>query len=249
MLEKRLLDKFRTKNYARQTIESISGSLRSFLRYAEQQGWCQKDLSRSIKAPRIYRYESLPSTPDWHIVKRLLSDSNMTSPREIRDHAILMLLSVYGIRSGEVSRLQLSDIDWRNETIQFTRSKSEKLQVFPLVKAVGDAILIYLKRVRHNSSRSKEIFLCMRAPYQPVTVSVLYSTVAPKLKAMNIQLKHYGPHALRHACATHLINNDVSLKEIANHLGHQHLDTTRLYAKVNLSKLRKVTEFKLGELL
>jgi len=70
-----------------------------------------------------------------------------------------------------------------------------------------------------------------------------------KLKKLNITIKHYGPHALRHACATHLISEEISLKEISNHLGHHTLDTTRIYAKVDLMSLRKVAEFDMGGLL
>ena len=223
--------------------------IRSFIKYAESQYWCPNDLSTSIKTPRIYKHESLPYAPKWDDVKKLLATKKIDSPRAIRDHAILMLLSVYGMRSGEVSRLRLEDIDWRNETIRLRRSKSAKSQVFPLAKPVGESILKYLKNVRPNERNCREIFLCMRAPYQPVTIPVVYTAVAPRLKALNLKLKHYGPHALRHACATHLINEGVSLKRIADHLGHQHLDTTRLYAKVDLNSLRKVAEFEMGELL
>jgi len=73
--------------------------------------------------------------------------------------------------------------------------------------------------------------------------------VSNKLKPLNLKIKHHGPHALRHACATHLINDGVSLKEISNHLGHRMLDTTRIYTKVDLNSLRKVSEIELGDLL
>ena len=66
---------------------------------------------------------------------------------------------------------------------------------------------------------------------------------------MNLNIKHHGPHALRHACATHLINEGVTLKEISDHLGHQGLDTTRIYTKVDLTSLRKVADFHFGDLL
>jgi len=66
---------------------------------------------------------------------------------------------------------------------------------------------------------------------------------------LNLNIKHHGPHALRHACATHLINEGVTLKEISDHLGHQGLDTTRIYTKVDLTSLRKVADFNLGDLL
>jgi site-specific recombinase XerD len=64
-----------------------------------------------------------------------------------------------------------------------------------------------------------------------------------------VSLPHYGPHALRHACATHLLERGLSLQEIGGHLGHHDPDTTRIYAKVDLTGLRQVADLDLGGLL
>jgi site-specific recombinase XerD len=77
----------------------------------------------------------------------------------------------------------------------------------------------------------------------------LYLVVSRRLRAVNPSLSHYGPHALRHACATHLLEQGLSLKEIGDHLGHRHPDTTRIYAKVDLAGLRQVADFDLGGVL
>ena len=95
----------------------------------------------------------------------------------------------------------------------------------------------------------REIFLRRRAPYGPLSSSNIYHIVSAKLRVIAPYIKHHGPHALRHACATHLMNEGVSLKEIGDHLGHQSLETTRVYAKVDLTNLRKVAELELGDLL
>jgi site-specific recombinase XerD len=86
-------------------------------------------------------------------------------------------------------------------------------------------------------------------PYRPLETSTVYQIVSRRLKPLNLNIKHHVPHALRHACATHLINEGITLKEISDHLGHQGLDTTRIYAKVDLISLRKVADFKIGDLL
>ena len=70
-----------------------------------------------------------------------------------------------------------------------------------------------------------------------------------RLHALGLTLPHYGPHALRHACATHLLAQGLSLKEIGDHLGHQSPETTRIYAKVDLAALRTVGDFSLEGLL
>jgi site-specific recombinase XerD len=73
--------------------------------------------------------------------------------------------------------------------------------------------------------------------------------VGRRPRALGVTLPHYGPHALRHACATHLLTRGLSLKEVGGHLGHQSPEATRIYAKVDLAGLRAVGDFDLEGLL
>ncbi|HCJ1077175.1 TPA: tyrosine-type recombinase/integrase [Legionella pneumophila] len=249
LIDEIIIKKHQVDNYSRRSVQSYVSIIRSFLRYAETKEWCNKNLADCIKAPRVYRYESLPYSPSWDDVKKILATSKTDFPTDIRDHAILMLLAIYGLRCSEVTHLSLEDIDWKNEQLYLKRSKSAKPQIFPLVHSVGEAIVNYLKNVRPCCAL-REIFVCRRAPYRPLKSSTIFAIVNRRLKPLNLRIKHHGPHALRHACATHLINEGLSLKEISDHLGHQGLDTTRIYAKVDLVNLRKVTEgMNLGDLL
>jgi len=243
-----LARKVNEEHYARTTVQTCASSLRSFFRYAEMRGWCAAGIAASIMAPRVFQYESLPSGPTWDDVQKLLTATAGDRPASIRDHAILMLFAVYGVRAGEVARLQLNDIEWRRETIVFTRSKLLGNHSFPLCQTVGEAIIRYLKVVRPRSS-ARELFLTMRAPFRPLTSGALCQLVARQLKPMGLPIKHHGPHSLRHACATRLINEGLSLKEVGDHLGHRCPETTRIYAKVDLAHLREVASFDLGGLL
>ena len=74
----------------------------------------------------------------------MLSGTNGDTPAEIRDYAILLLLAVYGVRSGELRRLRLDDIDWSGDRIFFDRSKSGRRDEVPLQTAVGEALVRYL---------------------------------------------------------------------------------------------------------
>ena len=243
-----LIKKHNEHGYSRNTVQNHASVIRSFLNYAESQNWCQTNLANSIKSPRVYSQESLPYSPNWDDVKQVLEISN-EHPTEVRNRAIVMLLAIYGLRCSEVIRLCLEDLDWKNELLHIRRSKDSKNQVFPLSKSVGEAILCYLKTVRQNNCSLREVFLCMRSPYRPLTTSAIYQIVSRKLKPLNLNIKHHGPHALRHACATRLINEGVRLEEIRDYLGHKGIETTRIYTKVDLANLRKVSEFEIGDLL
>src|SRR3974390_1926521 len=120
-------------------------------------------------------------------------------PKNIRDRAIIMLFAVYGMRVGEVRGLKLEDLDWENEVIYLTRPKPRRRQSYPLSYTVGEAILPYLKGARPRISR-REVFLTVKAPFQPLSSGSLYDLVSDRLRLLGVSLPHYGPHSLRHAC-------------------------------------------------
>jgi site-specific recombinase XerD len=232
--------------YARVTIRDWTEALRAFFRYAEMCGWCRAGLAASIRGPRLFAQASLPAGPSWDQVRRLLAMTEGDRPLDIRDRAILMLLAVYGLRAGEVTRLRLDDLNWERELLTIASSKARRPRTYPLIRSVGDAILRYLREVRPSAPR-REVFLTMRAPFQPLW-NALWKVVGRRLQSFGLAIPHHGPHALRHACATHLLARGLSLKEIGDHLGHVDLDTTRIYAKVDVNGLRQVADFDLGGL-
>ncbi len=232
----------------RASIKFYADSLRAFFRYAEVQSWCRSGLAAAIMAPTVYQHEWIPAGPSWELVQELLTRTAGNRPVDIRDRPILMLFAIYGLRSEEVQGLRLEDLDWDREVIHVVRPKPRTIQQFPLTPTVGDAILRYLKQVRlHRPSR--HVFLTLHAPYSPLSRSSLWKAVSRRLRPLQACLRHYGPHSLRHACATHLLSKGLSMKEIGDHLGHRSPDSTRAYAKVDLVGLREVAEFDLGGLL
>jgi integrase/recombinase XerD len=222
-----LAQKVNKEHYARVSIRDYASSLRSFFRYAEMRSWCPAGIAASIMAPRVFQQETLPSGPTWDVVQEIVDATAGGRPIAIRDHAILLLFAVYGVRSGEVARLQLTDIDWQREKITFTRSKMAGTHSFPLSPSVGAAIIRYLKEVRPKSLHP-QVFLTRRAPVGPISNGAMWAVVSRHLRKHAPSLKHHGPHSLRHACATHLINQGLSLKEIGDHLGHRDVEATRI---------------------
>jgi len=231
----------------RTSIALYVAKLRNFFRYAESKRWCRTGLA-ALDAPRIYRLESLPRGPAWSDVQRLLSSCAGKKQGEIRDHAMLLIIAVYGVRSGEVRQLRLEDVDWEREIVCIRRPKQRKSQHYPLVREVGVAILRYLREVRPKSAL-REIFLTQVQPYRSLTAAGFGTMVRQRLQRLGLVLPCYGPHSLRHSCATHLLAEGVSLKEIADHLGHVSLAATQMYAKVNLPALREVGDLPLAGLV
>jgi integrase len=181
-------------------------------------------------------------------VKRLLAAADGDRSTDIRDRALLLLLAVYGLRAGEVRALRLEDFDWKQELLHVPHGKRQKPRTYPLCHSVGDAVLRYLREVRPRTDH-REVFLTLRAPFPPISHGCLSHVVGDRLRALGLTLPHYGPHALRHACATHLLSQGLSLKEIGDHLGHRSPEATRVYAKVDLAALRCVGDLGLVRVL
>jgi site-specific recombinase XerD len=235
-------------SWGRGSVANAAKALRSFFRHAEQRGWCRPGIARCINGPRLYVHEGLPEGPTQEDVQRLLQSAKGESRYEIRARAILLLFAVYGLRSGEVSRLLISDFDWRAETFVVNHSKRGGTQAYPLQNEVGEAILEYLKKVRPRTAACRNLFLTLNPPYRPVDGS-LWAITSRRIRAAGIPCRRSGPHCLRHAFATRLLAQGVSLKQIGDLLGHRNSASTGIYAKVDLKMLRRVADFGLGGLL
>jgi len=236
------------QGWCRVSIATAASALRSFFVRMAVHGRCADGFAAGIEGPRLFKHESLPVGPQWKDVQRLIASADTDSPQDIRDRAILLLLAVYGLRCSEVVALSLDDVRWEQEILHVTRPKQRCKQDYPLTTDLGNAVLRYLQQVRQRSA-SRALFLSIKAPVRPLAPSSLHHLVATRMRALDIRCPRHGPHALRHACATHLVAEGLSLKQIGDHLGHRSPEATRTYAKVDLVGLRQVADFDLGALL
>jgi site-specific recombinase XerD len=234
--------------WTRVSTANVVTALRAFFRYAADERWCSNRLAESISRPRLYQQESLPYAPDWSAVQQMLADVDTDKPRDIRDRAILLLLALYGMRSGEVAALRLDQIDWAGRTLSLVRLKRRQPQIYPLLPAVAEALARYIDTVRPPSS-CQDVFLCMQAPLRPLKAGSIFDVANRRFVALGIEAAHRGGHALRHACAVRLLAEGLTLKEIGDHLGHRSTSATSTYAKVNMVALREVGAFDLGDVL
>jgi len=234
----------RAQGWSPSTIANQAQALRGFFLHAEGFGWCAPGLARGIRRPVLRKYDGVSRGLAWSDVRRLLRyASRQTATSSLRAHAILLLCSIYGLRSSEVSNLRLIDIDWREETFCVKRAKRGGFQRFPLQHEVGEAILRYLKARPRCPCRN--VFVTFQQPYRPISGPAMWKTVSHRFDVLGIQSNRRGPHALRHACATHLLKRGIPLKDIADLLGHRDAKTIGLYAKFDQRLLRRVAAFSL----
>ena len=228
----------------RTTIRTHADALRAFFRFAEDRGWSRPGVAAAIVAPRVYRDAALPVGPSWEEQRLLLASTESDCPADLRDRALLLTLSAYGLRVGEVCDLQLDDIDWEAETLRVRRPKTGRVDLFPLSRRVGEALARYLRHARPHTDVRK-IFLALTAPTRPLSASAISSVVRSRMQRCDIKCPRRGAHALRHAFAQRLLDEGFLMQEIGDCLGHRSLDSTAVYAKVALASLRQVADFDL----
>jgi len=229
----------RAAGLRRRSLKDLAERLRSMLRFLHRTGRIGVDLAPRIIAPVLYAYESIPSALSAGQISAVLkSTRGDRSPVGYRDYAILLLLSTYGLRDGEITRRRLADIDWRAEKLHIRHSKTGASSQLPLMAEVGEALLNYLRRGRPKTD-AREIFIRTRAPYR--RLAFLYSEVRGRLEAAGVRPHgKCGPHAFRHARAVSLLRASVSRKVIGDLLGHRSEESTLVYLKLATEDLRAI---------
>jgi site-specific recombinase XerD len=237
-------DEKREEGWGISTISNHAQALRKFFAYAGERGWCTPGMGPGISKPTLPKYHAGPKGPTWRDVRRLLRHDTRTKTPSLRARAILSLCSIYALRSSEVAGLRLRDIDWREETFYVKRAKRGGYQRYPLAYEVGEAIVRYLTKGRPRCA-CRSVFVTLGQPYRPLTAVAMWQTVSRRFGLLGIKSARRGPHALRHACATHLLRKGTSLKDIADFLGHRNVKSVAIYAKYDTRSLRQVAAFRL----
>jgi site-specific recombinase XerD len=224
------------------TIAVQASALRGWLGFLRLKGLLEIDLAQAVERPRIYRLSSLPQVFDQPTVEKLLGSVNRSAALGRRDYAMLLLAARYGLRSGDIRKLRLEDIHWREQRIVLIQSKTQQPLELPLLADVDEALTDYPRHGR-PSCDAREIFLRHMRPIAPfANGNSHWAVMARALRGAGITRcdPRRGFHLLRHSLATHLLGGGVSIDVISDVLGHTSVETTRRYAQVDLTGLRSV---------
>ncbi len=216
-------------------------ALRAFLRYLHHHGNITSNLAACVPSVAAWSFSSLPRFLRPDQVERVLEHCDRSTSGGRRDYAMLSLFARLGLRAGEVAALTLDDIDWDGGCFT-VRNKGGRWTPMPLPQEVGEAIADYLANGR-PSCTDRHVFIRDHAPQTGFASSSAVSAVASRaLARAGIELPRGGAHLFRHSLATDMLRQGASLAEIGELLRHQHPDTTRLYAKVDLQALRALAQ-------
>jgi site-specific recombinase XerD len=220
------------------SVKGRVGELRSLLRFLYLQGLTPRPLAVAVPPVAGWRDTGVPKAIPAGDVQRLLDSCDRADPIGIRDYAILMLVARLGLRSAEVARLELGDIDWRAGQIT-VRGKACRQDGMPLPCDVGEALAAYLSQAR-PATPLRQAFLAAKAPMRAIPPG-LVSDVAHRA-CDRAGLPRGGAHRLRHTLATQMLRRGANIVEVSQVLRHRDLATTAIYAKVDFTVLRTVAQ-------
>lgn len=219
---------------------SLQAALRLFLRFGVERRWCTFALVEAVPTLHVYRLSEVPrGLSDEQVALALRSIRGDTEARA-RDLAILLLLATYGVRRGQVAQLRLSDVDWRDRLIHFRGHKGGKAIRHTVTTPVATALARYVDRFRARVG-DDHVFLRALEPRLPLSPTAISVAVTNRLREAGVDAPLRSPHAFRHAFATRLLRAGRPLKQVADLLGHRHLDSAAIYGKVDLVALRRLS--------
>lgn len=217
---------------------TLTSALRMYLRYRTTCGDQVHALLGVIASPVQWRLATLPQALTRAQVNQLLRSFTSALPAPRRGYAIVRCALDLGLRSGEVARLMLDDIDWRAGTVTLKRTKSHRQDLLPLPARTGQALAAYIRRERPRST-DRAVFVRRTAPHgRPIGVDAIRRVIRDAYR--RIGLPHGRTHALRHTLACQLLERGGSLKEVADVLRHRSLNTSLIYAKLDHRRLSAV---------
>lgn len=220
--------------------KNLATAMRMFLRFLIVRGDCAPGLDFAIPTVARWRLSTLPKYLPSTSVEALIASCDPSVPLGARDRAILLLIARLGLRASDVSSLQFSQLLWSKGTVRVAGKNRREVEL-PSPQEVGDAILHYLQHGRPRVA-SEAVFITTVAPFIPITRVVVGKTVARAIHQTGIEAPNRGAHLLRHSAATSMLGDGISLTAIGALFRHSSIETTAIYAKVDVNLLKEVVQ-------
>ncbi|MGN0853002.1 MAG: tyrosine recombinase [Kiritimatiellia bacterium] len=233
------LDVLRTRRRRSSTRARVCVAIRQFLRHLKDAGYAAVDAGEGLETPK--RARVLPRVLGEDAVVRLVSSVTGTSPRDLRDRALLELLYGCGLRVSELCGLEIADFIAEADVVR-CRGKGSKERLVPMGVAAGQALRRYFASARETFARGnaaeRHVFLTRLG--RPFTRMGVFKLLRERAAAVGIDPDSISPHVLRHCFASHLLAHGADIRAIQEMLGHASISTTQAYTHVDLARLGDV---------
>lgn len=220
--------------------QQLASSVRSFLRFLLFKGLVRRDLATAIPSFANWRLSSLPAVVERTKLEKLLAAVDPATPIGMRDRGALLCMIDLGLRAADVAAITADAIDLPGNVLRLSHAKERRVTELPMTKRLALALRRYLRQGRPPSA-SRVLFVIHRAPIgQPLKPIGIRGIVVRYASQAGMAELIRGTHIIRHSVASSMINAGASIKDIADLLGHRSIDTTAIYAKVDMRSLTDV---------
>jgi integrase/recombinase XerD len=233
----RYVAQLRADGLSNATIARRLAALRSLYRHLMLLGTRADNPAADLASPR--RVRRLPRTLSPGEAERLIDAANGTTPRALRDSAIVELLYGAGLRVGELVGLERGSVDL-DERLVRALGKGSKERIVPVGRRAAEALRRYLARGRPHLDRRHRPELFLNAKGGPLTRAGVFLILRKLAGKAGLEPERVHPHLLRHSFATHLLEGGADLRSVQEMLGHADLATTELYTHVSDSRRREL---------
>jgi len=227
--------------YTYKTVEQNICSIRAFLRYLREQEVLKEDLASKTPMVQARKQTRIPSVWTKEELDALIGAIDRGNPKGKRDYAIILLACVLGLRVTDIKNLTFDCFHWEEKKLVFTQSKTKDRVTLPIPGEVGWAVIDYLKYGRPEID-SAIVFVRHMAPFLPFAEGDhLHQLIRDYMRIAHLPTlkKHRGMHSLRHTAASRMLEHDTPLSVISDILGHADTDSTSVYLKVDINKLKE----------
>jgi integrase/recombinase XerD len=227
--------------YTYKTVEQNICSLRAFFRFLLETGELQTDFAAKMPMVQARKQTRIPSVWTADELRKLIAAIDKGSPKGKRDYAIILLACCLGMRCTDIKHLKMEHFRWEEKKLVFIQSKTKDPLSLPLTPEVGWAVIDYLKYGRPKID-SPYIFVRHMAPFGPFSEDDHLNQLIKRymeLAHLPTLKKRRGMHSLRHTMASMLLEKDTPLSTISDILGHVDTDSTAVYLKVDINKLKE----------
>ena len=229
-------------NRKKTSIARKLASLRTFFQFLVREGIQENNPAKLVATPKVER--KLPNHLSMEDAVRFIESPDLENDLGRRDRAILEFLYATGMRVGELTSLNLKDIDFREKLVRVT-GKRKKQRILPFGEPALQSLMFYL-----NESRPTFLNNCPPTERDEQAVFLNYQGTRITTRSVGRMVDKYikqvadihaiSPHSLRHSFATHLLDSGADLRDIQELLGHVRLSTTQIYTHVSMEKLIEV---------
>lgn len=229
--------------YTYKTVEQNICALRAFFRFLLEAKEVTTDFAAKTPMIQTRKQTRIPSVWTAEELKKLISAIDRANPKGKRDYAIILLACCLGLRCADIKNLQMNNFHWEDKKLVFTQLKTKEVLSLPLTTVVGWAVIDYLKHGRPKFE-SSYVFLRHLAPFGPFSQSDhLHQLIATYMQKAHLPIlkKKRGMHSLRHTLASMLLEKETPLSVISDILGHTDPDSTKVYLKIDIDRLKACT--------